>query len=231
MNLVEPIKDLNKIIQIKNILSDKPRNLLLFRLGIESALRISDILKLNVSDVYNKKEIVVKEKKTSKRKSFPISPDLREFINNYVESRNLELNEPLFLTQKNKRMDRIQAWKIIKNACKQAGVRANVGTHTLRKTFGYHHYNQYHDLAILQKILNHSSPAITLRYIGIEQEQVNESYAGLVLCNMDKPQEVKEPKKDVVKDCLEMIDNYLQNNGYRQNGFIAMLQDSLRLAV
>lgn len=231
MNVVEPIKDLNKIIQVKDILSKKPRDLLLFRLGIESALRISDILRLNVSDVLNKKEIVVKEKKTGKRKSFPISIDLRGFISDYVTSMNLEKTDPLFLTQKNTRMSRIYAWNIIKRACRQAGIRANVGTHTLRKTFGYHHYQQYKDIVLLQKILNHSSPAITLRYIGIEQEQVNESYEGLILCNLDKPQKTKEVKKAVIEDCLGMIDNYLQVNGYMNNGFISMLQDSLKMAV
>ena len=48
----------------------------------------------------------------------------------------------------------------------------NVGTHTMRKTFGYHHYQQFKDVAILQYILNHSSPSITLRYIGIEQDNI-----------------------------------------------------------
>jgi integrase len=64
------------------------------------------------------------------------------------------------------------AYKIINNACRKAGITDNVGTHTLRKTFGYHHYQQFHDVAILQYLLNHSSPSITLRYIGITQDNV-----------------------------------------------------------
>ena len=61
---------------------------------------------------------------------------------------------------------------IINEACKKAGINDSVGTHTLRKTFGYHHYQTFHDVAILQYLLNHSSPSITLRYIGITQDNV-----------------------------------------------------------
>jgi integrase len=46
----------------------------------------------------------------------------------------------------------------------------------MRKTFGYWHYQQYHDVAMLQTIFNHSSPSITLRYIGINQDEIDKSY-------------------------------------------------------
>ena len=59
---------------------------------------------------------------------------------------------------------------------KNVGLNINVGTHTMRKTFGYHHYKQFNDVALLQKILNHSSPSITLRYISIYQEEIDSSY-------------------------------------------------------
>ncbi len=59
---------------------------------------------------------------------------------------------------------------------KNVGLNINVGTHTMRKTFGYHHYKQFNDVALLQKILNHSSPSITLRYISIYQEKIDSSY-------------------------------------------------------
>ena len=64
---------------------------------------------------------------------------------------------------------------------KNVGLNINVGTHTMRKTFGYHHYQKFKDVAILQKIFNHSSPQVTLRYIGIEQDQIDESYTNFVL--------------------------------------------------
>ncbi len=51
----------------------------------------------------------------------------------------------------------------------------------MRKTFAYHHYKQFKNIAILQKILNHSSPTITLKYIGIEQDEINRFYKKFAL--------------------------------------------------
>lgn len=76
-------------------------------------------------------------------------------------------------------MDKID--RIIRKSCKLAGLPEKVGTHTMRKTFGYHHYQKFKDVAILQKIFNHSTPQVTLRYIGIEQDQIDESYTNFVL--------------------------------------------------
>jgi len=70
----------------------------------------------------------------------------------------------------NKPITRMQAYRIINDACKQVGIKDQIGTHTLRKTFGYHHYQQYKDVAILQDIFNHSAPSVTLRYIGINDD-------------------------------------------------------------
>lgn len=75
----------------------------------------------------------------------------------------------------NKPISRVIAYMIINQACKKAQITDNVGTHTLRKTFGYHHYQTFHDVAILQYLLNHSSPSITLRYIGITQDNVKDT--------------------------------------------------------
>lgn len=75
----------------------------------------------------------------------------------------------------NKPISRVIAYMIINQACKKAHITDNVGTHTLRKTFGYHHYQTFHDVAILQYLLNHSSPSITLRYIGITQDNVEDT--------------------------------------------------------
>lgn len=75
----------------------------------------------------------------------------------------------------NKPISRVMAYMIINQACKKAQITDNVGTHTLRKTFGYHHYQTFHDVAILQYLLNHSNPSITLRYIGITQDNVEDT--------------------------------------------------------
>ena len=85
-------------------------------------------------------------------------------------------DQPLFYTQKGRRMERSRAYKILNKAARAVGITRRIGTHTLRKTFGYHCYQKYDDVVLLQKIFNHSSPQITLRYIGIEQEDIDAVY-------------------------------------------------------
>lgn len=180
MNIVEPIKDRNKLKTVEEILKTQSgRNLLLFIIGINTGLRVSDILALNVKDVKYKNHINIIEKKTGKRKQIPLNEKVKSLINN--ETYNKKMGEPLFKTTHKKRMDRTNAYRMINSACKQAGIESCIGTHTLRKTFGYHHYKQFKDVVMLQKIFNHSSPQITLRYIGIEQDEIDMSYLNFVL--------------------------------------------------
>lgn len=172
---VEPIRNKLQIQLVEKYLAKKNlRNRLIFVLGTNSGLRVSDILRLNVGDVRNKTHIEIKEKKTGKYKKFPINNKLKELIRDFVKDR--EDTEPLFLSQKNYRLDRSQFYRMLNEACKAVGIAVNVGTHTMRKSFGYHHYKQFKDVAMLQIIFNHSSPKITLRYIGIDQDEIDNSY-------------------------------------------------------
>lgn len=179
MNIVEPIKSIEDIQHIKRILSKKPRNALLFSFGINSGLRIADILSLDVKDVKGKDYIELREKKTNKYKKFPINENLKIEIEEFVKDKPDDI--PLFYTQKHYRLDRAQAYRIINKAARMVGIKGRIGTHTLRKTFGYHFYQQYDDIVMLQKIFNHSTPSITLRYIGIEQEDIDEVYQNFYL--------------------------------------------------
>ena len=90
-------------------------------------------------------------------------------------------DDPLFLSIFGNRMERTQCWRIINRACIAAGHECRIVTQTLRKTFGYHHYKKFKDVAMLQKIFNHYSPQVTLRYIGIEQDKIDESYNNFIL--------------------------------------------------
>lgn len=180
MTCVEPIRKISQIRKIEKLLNlQNKRNLILFTIGINCGLRISDILSLNVGDVKNKNFIEIKEKKTGKFKKFPINSKLKPMLDDFVKNR--KNNEPLFLSIFNNRLERVGAYYIITDVCKKAGLEEKIGTHTMRKTFGYHHYKKFKDIAMLQKIFNHSTPQITLRYIGIEQEEIYQSYSNFIL--------------------------------------------------
>lgn len=180
MTTVEPIRNKKDIKKVENVLSQQSkRNLLLFVLGTNCGLRISDLLSLNIGDVRNKTHIQIVEKKTGKFKKFPINDRLKPMIEEFVKGKRDK--EPLFKSHWGKRLDRVTAYYLIRDACEKAGLQERIGTHSMRKTFGYHHYQQFKDVVILQKIFNHSSPQITLRYIGIEQDQIDYSYSNFVL--------------------------------------------------
>lgn len=181
-NLVEPIKNKKDIEAVEKFLElHSKRNRLIFAIGINTGLRVSDILGLNVEDVKDKNYVEIREKKTGKYKRFPLNSKLKALIKEYLsversKKYSLSGTEPLFIGKKHCRLDRSQVYRFLNDACKQLGILANVGTHTMRKSFGYHFYKKYNDVALLQKILNHSSPAITLRYIGVDQDEIDLSY-------------------------------------------------------
>lgn len=175
MNEVQPIRDKNKIEEMKSELLKKGlRNYMIFVLGINTGLRISDLLDLKVQDVKNKSHIIMTEQKTGKSKRFMINGQLRQDIDKYIN--NMDDNEYLFKSQKgnNEPISRVQAYRILSDAAVKIGL-DEIGTHTLRKSFGYWHYNQYKDVALLQELFNHSAPSVTLRYIGINQDMMDKT--------------------------------------------------------
>ncbi|MCD7879662.1 MAG: site-specific integrase [Candidatus Gastranaerophilales bacterium] len=181
-NLVEPIKRKEDVEAIENYLAvHSIRNKLIWVFGTNTGLRISDILGLNIEDVKNKNYVEIKERKTGKYKRFPLNKKLKDLIEEYLSKERLKTysiveEEPLFVGKHHHRLDRSQVYRFLNDTCKKLGISANIGTHTMRKTFGYHFYKKYNDVALLQKILNHSSPAITLRYIGVDQDEIDISY-------------------------------------------------------
>lgn len=149
------------------------RNGFLLTFGINTGLRISDILPLQVHDVRGKSHILITEKKTGKRKRFKINEALRRAIDNYTRG----MNDSDYLFASSKRslpITRVRAYQILNGTARKIGL-TEVGTHTLRKTFGYHFYQRTRDIATLQMIFNHSHPSITLRYIGITQDLIDQA--------------------------------------------------------
>lgn len=174
MNFVQPIRDLEKIEKIKQYLkTKKERDYILFLLGITTGLRISDILILRKEDLL-KSHIDIKETKTKKRKRVKIPGYIKKDLYPYLN----QLNNGDFVIKSrqggNKAIDRSIAYRILRDAAEQVNLK-EIGTHTLRKTFGYHFYKQTKDAAMLQELFNHASPQITLRYIGIDQDSLDKA--------------------------------------------------------
>lgn len=171
MNEVSPIRDKQVVRDMIEFLREKSeRNALLFEMGIYSGLRISDILNLRVRDVKGKEKLYLKERKTGKQTAIEINPELRKDLNRYISDK--KSYEVMFPSSRgmNKPITRQQAYHIINEAGRHFGLE-RIGTHTMRKTFGYHMYQATKDITLVQKLLNHSSPEITLTYIGMTQDR------------------------------------------------------------
>lgn len=180
MNLVQPIRNKRDIERMKKALGN-PRDRLLFIFGINSSLRISDILKLTVSDVRGKDVLTLREKKTGKAKKFPLNQSIAAAVKTLVPA-DSPADSPLFPSRKgDKAISRVQAYRVLNEAARRAGIDCEIGTHTLRKTFAYHAYKAGADLSVLQAVLNHSSQRETLKYIGIVQDDIDNVYIAINL--------------------------------------------------
>lgn len=187
MNFVEPIRDRKKLAQIKNLLRGQGRfRDLLFTAGVNTALRISDLLQLKIGQFlddrgYFKRHFWIHEHKRNKRYEVVINQSIREALVEYMEAypgvaENSE-HFVFFNTKTNGYSEPIkqgQAWKFIISICRQVGLSGNFGTHSLRKTWGDHARMQGVDLPLIRHKLNHESIAYTKRYLGITDNELQE---------------------------------------------------------
>jgi len=182
MNYVEPIRDKKQINEMKAYLKNRNiRDCLLFVLGINSGLRISDLLSLKISDIKDRDRIIIQEKKTGKTKDFPLSETCKQTINEYLSITKRDSGW-LFKSKKSHLpISRVQSYRIMNMAARAVGINEAIGTHTLRKTFGYWAYKGGADVTRIQKLLNHSAPSVTLAYIGITKDELDTIYINLNL--------------------------------------------------
>ncbi|KAF2427303.1 tyrosine-type recombinase/integrase [Bacillus sp. FSL M8-0256] len=169
---VQPIRSLEKIDDMKWALKRfcSERDYMYFLIGINCGLRGGDLVQLKQSQCKRKK-FVVKEGKTKKPRNINLSSIYSE-VQDYIKNNP---NEWMFPSRKgNSHITRVQAYRQMKKAADMAGVEG-MGTHTLRKTFGYWYYKQTRDIAKLQMLFNHSNPETTLIYIGITEEELDQS--------------------------------------------------------
>ncbi len=148
------------------------RDYYLFLFGINTGLRVSDILPLKVKDVRDQIHIRIVQRKNKQVRNVKIG-HFGSYTEEYIKGMGDE--DYLFPSRKgNKPISDTQAYRALVKAGERVD-RDDIGTHTMRKTFGYFHYKRNKDVATLQQIFSHSSPAITKRYIGITQEELDDS--------------------------------------------------------
>lgn len=175
---VQPLRSAIEIEDMKDALRKfcSERDRFLFVFGINTGLRVSDIVPLKVGDVRVKRHAVITEQKTKKRRRILIQGALADEVEIYTK--HMKDDDYLFPSRrsdgKHEHITPTQAYRQLVKAGDMLG-RKDIGTHTMRKTFGYHYYKRTKDVATLMEIFNHSAPSITRRYIGITQEEIDES--------------------------------------------------------
>lgn len=160
----------NILVYLKN---KNERDYMLFLVGVHTGLRISDLLRLRIRDVKDKSHIVLVEKKTNKTRRVLINKELKLELKQYCKGK--QHYEFLFPSREggNNPISRVRAYQILYQTGEVFGI--HLSCHTLRKTFGYIHYKSNNDVVYLMEIFNHATPRITLRYIGVMQDQLDKS--------------------------------------------------------
>ncbi len=174
MNVAKPIKSKKEREAIKAALGN-PRDKPPFTIAINSALRIGDILKLTVGDVRGKEYLTLKETKNKKGKTFKLNRPIIEAVKKYV-TRDAKDGDYLFQFREgsNKPITRQTAFNVFNAAAKRAGLNYTISPHSLRKTWAYMRYKEGVDMGRLMIALNHSSERVTLAYIGVQAEDMDE---------------------------------------------------------
>jgi len=175
---VEPIRNQKDVDAIKKMLGENPRDHLLFVMGINNGLRAGDLLKLKAGDVSGLKAgeyITIREGKTGKENVLMINKAVHKALRRYLESANPADDEYLFRSRKggNKPLTIQSVNALVKRWTGAVNIKGNFGAHSLRKTWGYHE-RMYHNAGfeVICDRFKHSSPAVTMRYLGIESKEV-----------------------------------------------------------
>ena len=179
---VDPIRDVRDIKNIKRLLADKPRDLAIFVVGINTNLRASDLLKIKVGQVRHLgsgEHFSIREKKTQKLKDITINVSVAKVIQNLLATMPDASDESyLFQSRKGSKPigvstlhNMVQAWG------KECNVKSKLGSHSLRKTFGFIHRTVFGtDIPTLMLMFNHSTQRQTLTYLGIQAEEIKDAY-------------------------------------------------------
>ena len=197
--LVMPIKKVEDVERCKKFLKKRveeappkykksyAKDLLLFKIGINVGMRVNDLLSIEWKDIFKpgtkqfNEYFTPKEQKTKKVRQIFINKSFRAAVKEYLKYiPDAKLEGYVFTNRQGNRLSDASVDKIMKLLEKELNLK-NLSTHSLRKTFAYHLYMQTNDISLIQEILQHSSVAVTRRYLGLTQDVKKKAYNELNL--------------------------------------------------
>ncbi len=181
---VEPIRSLSAIQDIKDILRERNlRDYCLFTLGINTAYRASELLSLTVGQVAYLKAgdvLEIKQRKTHKYRAITLNEAAIEAIHLWLKQHSHadDLDAPLFLSLRSKKSLCVSSVnRLVKKWCREVGLQGHYGSHTLRKTWGYHQrIDNAAPLPLLMKAYGHTTEMQTLTYLYIQEQEISSLY-------------------------------------------------------
>jgi len=185
MRTVKAIKKKEKLNRMLRLIKEdgKIKEFTYCIIGLNTALRVSDILALKWENVFKNNKMKdtfdIQEKKTKKPKEIKINKTVKKALK---ELREINPKDIFLFQSESNRVRKEKPWsrqyvnKFLKEYCLKANIKQNIGSHSLRKTFGYFAFKSGVSLTNLSEIFNHSSQAITRKYIGLTQDTLNSIY-------------------------------------------------------
>ena len=178
---VEPVRDLKAIKRIKKYLADKPRDLCLFTLGINTAYRANELLSIKVSDVEHLKigdVLELKQSKVKKYRGVTINKNVVESVSLIIANHKYESDDYLFYSLHGSVLTVSAVNRLVKMWCRENGLKGNYGSHTLRKTWGYQQRVQNNaPIPLLMEAFGHTTQKQTLDYLGVQSHEIQELYS------------------------------------------------------
>jgi integrase len=181
---VEAIRREKDINLIKKLLADKPRDLAIFTMGINTNLRASDLLRITIGQVQHVRpgeQFSLREKKTQKLRSITMNKTVSEAVQKLLKTVDTsDSNAYLFRSRQKRNGGQLTVGylnRLVKGWCAEINLKGNYGSHTLRKTFGVAHRTRFGtDIPTLMTMFNHATQRQTLAYLGVQTGELQEAY-------------------------------------------------------